>query len=212
MSTPPKYQWDAKNGRYRSGGGRFVSQKAVQRAADKYIGAAQDSVADTLFALLKDGQINVKDAQLLGERAIARANLVQAMAAKGGKAQMSQSDYGKVGSLVKTQLRYFRDRMKSIAAGQPLDGRVKQSFRAFIAASGATRQKFERGVVESRGFDEEKWLLNDGARHCSDCPRFAAMGWVKMGTLPDRGEDSECRQFCQCDKIYRSSVTGEIRE
>jgi hypothetical protein len=210
LMPTPEYKWDAKQGKYRSRG-KFVKASTVQKAADQYIQAKQGKTADAMFELLRSGAANVKDIQLLGEREIAKAHLAQAMAAKGGRLQMAPSDFGRVGSYVKKELQHWRTRMKAIAEGQPLDGRVKQSFRAFIAASGATFQKIEQIEAERRGETEYRNILDDGARSCSECPAITAQGWQPVGSLPERG-DRQCSHNCRCHWEYRNPATGEIRE
>lgn len=208
---PKQWQWNEQRGQYRAPSGRYASSKDALKAADAYLQSKQTKTADKLFDLLRNGQLSVRDAQLLGEREIAKAHVVAAMAAKGGKSQMAFSDYGRVGGIVRQELAYFRDRMKAIAEGQPLDGRVKQSFRAFIDKARVTYITVERLEMQKRGWDLVKNIDDDGARHCTQCPEISALDFQPLGSFPDPGE-RECRGNCRCRLIYKNSATGEIRE
>lgn len=216
MKNLPDYKWDEKAGRYRLRGS-FVRARDVQRAVDKYLQNAQSSAADTLFEQLQQGRLNVKDAQLLGEKMIARAHLNASIAAKGGRAQMAPADYGRVGGRVKSELGYWRDLMREISQGKPLDGRVKQSFRNYVAASAPSFQIVEGEEIAKRGFDQWRNKLNDGARHCEahgdrpSCAQVTRRGWVAIGERVMRGARG-CYWHCQCEDEYRNSVTGEVRQ
>lgn len=216
MAQAPQWTYDAARGRYRVRG-RFASSQQVLALVDTYLATKRESVAADIFALLREGRITVKDAQLTGERQLAKSHLAAAMAAKGGRAQMSQADYGRVGARVKGELGHWRDRMKDVASGRALDGPLKASFRAFFAAPANTFLDFDEAEAGKRGFDEEANVLNDGAHHCQprggfpSCREITEHGWYKAGTMPRRGARA-CRWNCQCRTRRRNSKTGEVRE
>src|SRR5690606_18307293 len=131
-----------KQGRYRSRG-RFYSESDVLSAVDGYLDGVTEAKADALFELIRSGLLNVRGLQLAGEREIAKAHLNAATAAKGGRRQMSQADYGRVGGTVKAELAHWRDLMREIENGKPLDGRVKQSLRNYIRAAATSAQRVQ---------------------------------------------------------------------
>ena len=55
----------------------------------------------------------------------------------------------------------------------------------------------------------ERRYLNP-AEHCSDCIRYASMGWQLSGILPDPGDRSECLSNCRCTKDKKLFPTGEV--
>jgi hypothetical protein len=216
MPPVPNFKWDAKQGRYRQNGRFFAANKAMA-AVDAFLTAQGKDVGGELFQALREGRLSLKDAQLVGERAIARAHLTAAMAAKGGKAQMSQSDYGRAGGIVGGELNHWRDRFKSLENGAPLDGRVASAFRAYFAAAANTYWRVEDLEMEKRGFDQEENVLDDGAHHCEakgvvpSCPQVTRNGRYPVGKMPRRGERA-CRWGCRCRKRRINSVTGEVRQ
>ena len=64
---PLNFTYDPKTAQYRNDKGRFVSAKEVRGAIDKYIDNSTDK-AKAMFQALRDGQVNVKELQLQGER------------------------------------------------------------------------------------------------------------------------------------------------
>lgn len=206
-----QWQWSEQRGSYRAPDGTFRNGKQAIAAADQYLANKQLKTADGLFELLRSGQLSVRDAQLVGEREIAKAHLAMAMAAKGGRAQMTQADFGRVGGIVSGELVHWRDRCKELGNGQPLDGRVKQSFRAFIDKSRVTYIRVQQLEMQKRGIDEQRNVLEDRAHACSECPEITALGWQPVGSFSNPGE-RECRGNCRCFLQFRSSATGEVRE
>ncbi len=215
MIQPPNYKWDSVKGAYRQQG-RFAKKVDALEAADKYLDAKKDTTADALFDLMREGQVGVKDAQLLFERELSKAHIASGMAAMGGKSQMSFSVYGRIGSEIKPELGHARDLFKELGDGRPLDGTVRQSFRAYFANAANTFILIQGLEMEKRGFDEEAYDLDDGAHHCSSdglrpsCPEVERRGFQKRGTHPRRG-GCACRWGCKCKRKYKNSVTGEIR-
>ena len=205
---PTNFIYDEKRNRYRRPDGRFVKASEVRRAADKYIDAKQEKGRE-LFNLLREGKISVKDAQLIGERQIAIAHGNAAMAVRGGRNQMTPSHWGKVGNIVKGELGHWRDKMKEIADGAPLDGRVRQSFEAYFANTGATWSKTARDMLSSKGFDEVRNILGDTGRSCSECPDITAKGWMPYSEWVERGS-RQCNYNCRCGEEHRNSETGEV--
>lgn len=214
MPSPINFIWDAVNARYRSANGRYVAAAAVDDAVDKYLDGKANK-ADELFALLRDGRINVADLQRIGARELAKAHVAAGMAAKGGKAQMAQADYGRIGGYVKGELGHWKELMQEIADGRPLDGRVRQSLNNYFRAAANTYHRVQHLELQQRGYDQYKNVLNDMARHCESaarpsCPSVTARGYQPIGTLPERGQRA-CYWNCRCRWRYRKSSTGTVR-
>lgn len=207
------FQWDAKQGRYRRNG-RYLAAVEVQDAIDAFLSGQSANNGRDLFQILRSGQANVRDVQLAGERAIARAHLAAAMAMKGGRAQMSQADYGRVGGIVRGELGYWRDLMGELAAGRPIDGSVAASIRGYFAAAANTGWRVEDLEMEKRGFDLVANDLQDGAHHCEpsarpSCEQVTLRGFVPPSKFVPRGGRT-CRWGCLCRRIWKNSTTGEI--
>lgn len=210
------FTWDDKTARYRRRG-RFIPASDVRAAVDTYTTNQGTNVADTLFNSLRDGRLNVRDLQLLGERQIAIAHGAAACAVLGGRKQMRPADWGRVGGLVRGELGHWRDLMARLADGAPIDGRVKAAFRAYFTQAGFNADLHEEKMLAARGHDEEKWVLSDGAAHCApknglpSCTSIAARGWQPLGTGPARGHRA-CKWGCRCKRKTRNSATGQVRQ
>jgi hypothetical protein len=209
------FLWLAVHGFYRRGKRKYSGEQ-VLAAVDFYLDSKQASVADELFQGLRSGKLTVKQAQLLGERELLKAHLNAAMAAKGGRAQLTLADAQRIAEYLQSEFGFWAQRMKKISEGAPLDGRVLQSFRAYFSAAATTYQKFEGLEMEKRGFDLWKNRLADGLHHCEpkggrvSCPQLTRMGFIPRASRVLRGARA-CWWRCHCGDIYKNSATGEIR-
>jgi hypothetical protein len=71
---------------------------------------------------------------------------------------------------------------------------------------------FEEGRRESHlstGWLWERRRLAD-AMHCIDCPVYAGMGWMSIGTLPAIGTRCKCQSNDKCYFEYSKSVNKPV--
>lgn len=207
------YGWNETAGRYIDlSTGRFVPFVDVRDSLELVMDASGVRMS-TLTDQLIGEQISLAEWQLGLMEEIKISHTAAAAAASGGWAQMSQSDWGAVGRLIRDQYDFLRNFANEIASGkQRLDGtaRVRTDLYA-QAARGTfeeTRRRYER---LKNGMEEEARALGE-ADHCSSdddprgdlegCLELAALGWQPIGTLPKIGQ-SVCITRCHCRFIYR---------
>lgn len=202
---PPasRYKWSEKAGRYKDKKtGRFVSPSVVKRALESVIKAANKDM-QRLSTQLNNKQITIRDWQDGMKNLIKISHTAAACAARGGWAQMSRSDWGAVGNLIKIQNRYLRDfakdvRRKKQPLGKGLSRRAKMYADAARATFEATRRRYEELM---NGKTKERRILG-AADHCKDCVAEARKGWKPIGTLRPIG-DSICLTNCHCKFEYK---------
>lgn len=211
------WRFDPTSRRYRdSETGRFLSRARAQELLDQSRTTGQDEVT-RLAGLLAGGQIDPADWRLRMRGEIKAEAIRQYLLGRGGRAQMTHSDWGRVGGIISDQYRYL-DRNESsfyaqVLAGELNEGTIAHRSRMYI---NSTREAYERALIARlRGspFDEERWFLG-AAEHCTDCSDLAARGWVpkgSLGTVPGAGQTA-CLTSCQCTLRYRESATGDVFE
>jgi hypothetical protein len=197
------YAWNESAGRYVNlDTGRFISSSAVRDALE----SAMDVAALRMNAVsqqLIDGEISLAGWQTEMLSQIKISHVAAGAAAGGGWAQMSQSDWGAVGQLVREQYDFLRRFAGQIADGtQPLDGRLLVRSDMYGDAARGTYEAMRTRMMIAAGYEEEGWELDPGADHCSGCLEQAGMGWVAIGELDDIGSQ-DCQVRCRCTKIYR---------
>lgn len=209
----PDYRWNQAAGRYIGPNGRFLSQQTIRGELDKAI----DNVTDRLVSLSRDfrtGAIDGRTWQVESMRLIKQTHLLGAAMEKGGWNQLTQSDFGRVGQIVRGEYAYFNNLVKQLESGeQRLDGTLDSRMRLYGQAGRGTYHKFETESRFIQGYDEERRILN-GRDNCKTskrpgCKEEAAKMWVPIGTGTPIGSCT-CLSNCRCGKSYRNSKTGEI--
>lgn len=198
----PGYSWDERAGRYRSQSGKFVSSNTIREACHDTAQASRDNMA-RLAGELRSGNLTLAEWQSGMMREIKTVHTAEAAAARGGWAQMSQSDWGATGNLIRKQYEYLDGMAIEIENGkQPLNGRLDARAKQYGQAGYGTFEQMERRYQENdNGMTEERRTLH-AQESCQDCIDIAARGWVAIGTLPRIG-DSRCRTNCACVFEYR---------
>ena len=202
-----RYAWlpnAGSTGRYRDRAtGRFVKELQVRADLDKYIDA-KNTRLDALANQLRNREISLADWQLQMRNEMRMMHNNAAMVAKGGKAQMTQADWGRTGRELRSQYEYLDKWAADIASGKvPLDGRLAQRAKLYGQAARGTYEQSRRAQAADKGNEEEQRILH-AAESCVDCIQYAALGWQPIGSLPKIG-DSQCRSRCRCTFSYRAS-------
>jgi hypothetical protein len=182
--------------------GRFVPFLEVRDALDVVI-EASGSRMNALTDQLINEQISLAEWQIGMMEEIKISHTAAAASARGGWAQMSPSDWGATGRLIRDQYDFLRNFANEIATGkQRLDGTARVRTQLYAQAPRGTfeemRRRYERLM---NGMEEERRVLGE-ADHCQSCLDAAALKWQPIGTLPRIG-DSLCLTNCHCHFIFR---------
>jgi hypothetical protein len=196
----PPFRWNEAAGRYINARGRFVSRGEVRRALD----AALDSAGRRVRAAtqqLRDREISVARWRLVMRREIKNVHLYSAAAARGGWAQLTQAELGRVGGIIGKEYRYLDNFARQLRNPRfPRDGRIVS--RAMLYAQGGrkTYHLTDERVQLERGMKEEKNIQE--LNPCTECMEQTSRGWVRIGALVAVG-DRLCLANCRCRMEYR---------
>lgn len=207
----PDYGWNATAGRYINlDTGKFISSSTVRDALESVMDASAIRM-NNITEQLTRGEISLAQWQSGMMQNIKLAHTAAAASANGGWAQMSQSDWGFTGRLIRTQYEWLEKFANQIANGeQPLDGRL--FVRADMygqAARGTYESQRQRMEVNVNGVDEERRILEKDGANCAGCLEQADLDWQPVGTLDPIGAE-ECLTNCRCEFEYRRA--GELVE
>lgn len=197
----PLYGWNEQASRYYNiETGRFVSSSEVRDALEFNITASQAEM-HALTEQLMSETISLEQWQIGMMQEIKIAHTSAAASARGGWAQMTQSDWGAVGQQIRDQYDYLRNFANEIASGkQLLNGSALVRADLYGQAARGTFEEMRRRLQKLNGMTEEMRKLGK-ADHCEDCLK-AAGRWAPIGTLPKIGE-SQCIVNCHCMFHYR---------
>ena len=208
----PQYEFDPRlgtTGRYvDKSTGRIVPRELVTDAMEMQISDSRQKI-NSLSRQLANGEISISEWQLAMRNNIRVIHSQAAALAKGGWAQMSQSDWGAVGPLSAKQYFYLQRFALQIEEGKQkllnvqgeINGQFMRRADLYGQAGNATYHKMEDRTALQSGLTEEMRILDPLAVHC-DCCIDQAGHWEPIGTLIEIG-GCTCSQKCRCDKEYR---------
>lgn len=198
------YGWNERAGRYVNlDTGRFVPRASIKAELEKIVAKSQSDIY-AFSQRLQQGQITLGEWQLAMRDSIKAAHVASAASARGGWAQMTQSDWGATGNLIKQQYAYLNNFAAQVEKGLKLDGRFVNRATMYGEAPRGTYEAMKtRYETVYQGAVEERRVLSIGAEHCESsgdkpgCVELAERGWQPIGTLPRIGE-ATCITHCQC--------------
>ena len=204
----PEYIWNARLRRYQDADtGRIVSNKQVRAALDAVILSAKHETR-TLTQQLLNGKITLAEWQEQMAFNLKMQTLASHALAKGGWAQMTASDFGKVGAELKKQYAYLQKFALDIQDNRiSFDKRILTRADLYAESARGTFEDVLREMACAEGFDRERRNLGV-ADHCKSCVRYARMGWQVLGTLPSIGTKSLCMTNCHCSFEFARSIDG----
>lgn len=197
--TRSRYSWDPAVQRYRGPSGRYVSQKSFRQSFNGHIRKARREV-ERLAGDVARGTISVPEWQRQMVNQIKTIRLESAAAAKGGWAQLTKSDFGKIGQQLRVEYRYLRRFAGDISAKRLAPGTIRARAGMYISAGAGSYENTRRDAA-SEIFTEERNVLGD-SEHCRDCIAASRAGWVNVGTLIPIGQRI-CNQNCKCSYRFR---------
>lgn len=204
----PDYLWDARLGNYvNRATGRMVKRTAIQEA----LGAVCDRGASTLAGIAQAGQNGTLTPRQFYEamqREVRQLYNASAALGKGGWAQMTPADWGRVGRALRDEYGRLRDFAQGLADGAISE---KQAIaRARLYADSAYRQYWRSwgGLQAGLGNDEERWISTGDALVCTVCRELEARGWQPLGSLPRPG-DPHPGDRCALD--FRNSQAARVQ-
>jgi hypothetical protein len=204
----PDFRWNDVAGRFRDARGRFLSSEQVRRAIDATLRNHTNAVA-ALTDLLRQRALTLPEWERRMRLEVKNVHIYSALAAKGGRAQLTPQDYGRIGAVVKRQYKYLSGFAADISNGTA--GNVIGRAKLYAQAGRGTHEKVRQTEMKRRGFDEELNVLAP-SEHCDgagSCVEQTDKGWVPVGSLVPIG-GRLCVVNCRCHIRYRNSGTGEV--
>jgi hypothetical protein len=197
---------------YDTGNGRFVAEQAVTDEMRLHQTATYN-VLDNLTSQLYGGQITLEQWQIGVAYELKDAHLAQAMFAVGGKNNMTQANYGRVGHTLRDQYGFLNGFAQDIAAGRVSEAQALARIRMYGNATQASYWREYRNATTELIY----WNLNP-AEHCGDCVGLAGGSPYKpqdLSQVPGDGA-TQCRGNCKCtlsrEAIPQAVTAQEIVE
>lgn len=203
----PEFTFDPGSGRYRDTAGRFISAARVREGVDATVDLSARRMGE-IAAQLRAESVTVERFQAEMLRHVKDVHVANALAAYGGREQMTPERWGYVGARIRSEYGYVRGMTAEILDGrQPLNGRLNARARQYAQAGRVTYEAVMAREAGGRGQTEEKNTLH-ASESCEQCRSLSALGWVVLGTLPMVGSRT-CKGQCRCTISRRRSREAE---
>lgn len=189
--------YDKKTNRYRDKKGRFVSPEQIRKQIEKVV----DVVGRKNRSLTE--RLNKKQIDLSTWKKEMRQNLknlhtLSGAVGRGGRKQMSKSDWGKVGAEVRKQYKFLDNFERDIKAGRVSPQMAEYRATLYGRSARSVHSKMEMVANEGRMC---RRILH-ASESCAECRSWAGKGFVAVEDQPPIG-GLICRSNCRCGIEYK---------
>jgi len=164
-SPSPLWVWDDAAQRYRGRDGRFLRITQAVALRDQFNDRYKQRL-EVVHRRLFDKRITIQQWEAEMRNNIKTVFVAQYMLGRGGRNNMTQADYGRLGFMLRRQYEFLRGFAQDIASGRyTVDsiGAVAARANMYIEASS---QAFERAKTEGRGVPRLRQYPGDGNTQC----------------------------------------------
>ena len=197
------YRWEPSagvSGRYRDATtGRYASGATVRRELDRYLDAADPAKA--LAEALRGRQVSLADWEIAMRRHIKNTHLNAIAMERGGWANLTPVDFGRVGQIVREQYAYLKGFAADIASGkQRLDGTL--GVRAKLYSQAGRNSYYRSKAANMSGKVTHQMSVRSARDSCWQCRELDRKVFRIDDTsfpLPGR---RVCNHNCQCHLAY----------
>lgn len=202
------YGWSNEAQRFRDlRTGRYISERQVRDFVDNIATEASRQLGE-LSAQYRANQISFTMWQAESHAVIKASQIASALAAYGGRAQMTPARWGLVGYQIRTQYAYLTQFGADVLNGrQRINGRMDARARQYGQASRSLYENIRRRTSADAGFRYER-NIRHAVESCRQCVNQSSQGWVPIGTLVPIGQRT-CRSSCRCTLAYSRTAAVE---
>lgn len=155
-------------------------------------------------ASLVDGRITPAEFERRMRADIKMLHVQGRILGAGGRAQMTQSEWGKTGYKLRGEYRYLGGFARDIEAGRMSPAGIIDRAGKYAGSSAVDQfEEARRGASKAAGYTEKRRLAFNDAGTCSTCRDEAARGWVGIDEPGFRIGHTACQSRDRCVIEYR---------
>ncbi len=185
--------------------GKTVSHLEVRAKIDKLTEhVAKESAG--IARRFKDGNISLLEFELHMRDLLKSAHIIAASVGKGGRARMTQIDWGRVGAKIKWQNGYLSKFAKKIGRGRISEiataSRAKSYASSIYISFANTFHESQTEFVKEGKNPAQVRLVTNSKEGCEECAADEAEGWMSVDDMKLLGTRI-CGDFCKCDLEFK---------
>lgn len=191
--------------RYRDANGKPVSRNELRGLIDKLTTHVEKEAAK-LAKSYTAKRISLAEFHTGMRELLKSAHIVASTVGRGGRAMMTQADWGRVGAKVKWQFSYLEKFTRKLGAGRLSEALSASRARAYASSIYISfANSFQESQVEKLepSGDQTKdenilvRLITNSEEGCPECAADEALGWMKPEDMGELGSRI-CGDFCKC--------------
>ncbi len=200
-----EFYYDKSLQRYRyQDSGKFVSAQAVENLTRQSIAQVKRGLLDVHELLIGD-KISLATWEQTNAEALKKLHSWNYLLGKGGAANMTQSDNGKLGLRLSYEYGYLRSFAQDIADGKVSEAQFLARTDLYVNSTTGSFEEGKRAAHKDGGYVWEK-RVRTKQESCQSCLGYADMGWQPIGTLPQPTQKCECRANCGCKFVFSKEI------
>jgi hypothetical protein len=190
--------WDKSKGIYRGAKGKEIPYMDVRNAVHKVADDAKQRLRD-LAQQFVDKKIDPPTWYTQSEPIVRKGLIASGQIGAGGRAQMTPSLNGSLGSKVRFHLGKWREFSFEVERGELTAAQIVSRVEMYADSISGVYEQVRKDAMVAAGFTEAKNVLSDSV-HCKECP--AIVGWIKIENYKPPGTRA-CLSRCRCGTEYR---------
>lgn len=215
------WYWDESAKQYRTAKGVFLKREKALELALESINASKNQVS-TIVELWGGGTIDSRTWNSSFRQVVKDEYIRQYLAGYGGRERMTQSDWGRIGGMLKNQYGYIDNFENDLIALS--NEQIEFRMNLYINSAHQANERAHAILGRQWGADTVKWKKDPTAENCETCLRRDAEDPQPMGAnggymdpvlgvevFPGDG-NSDCVTNCRCDLELTNSATGAVYE
>lgn len=191
------YKWESSVRRYRDRStGRFLSRKAIADLTVLRISQITQDLHKLSDSLLSQ-EITLKQWQEQFANQLKILHTQQFLLGVGGESEIKEFDFKTISDELVNQFQYLQNFASDLTKGKVSQAQFKNRVGMYAKASKVSFFAGEVAAARNSGLDGAIRILGD-AEHCIDCPKYAALGAVRLSEIVLPQQRCECRVNCKC--------------
>jgi len=194
------YYWSPATHNYvRAATGRFVARQHILDLLERSVAERERRLVQGVQTVA-DGRISPATFFARVSVMLKRQYLQNAALARGGWDRLTDGDIGRIEAALRVELGRARNLAAELADGRASVAQGQNRITMYLGNARRLYFEIERETLpppaEGMVWLERRRLTP--ADHCTDCVRYAALGWQPVGVLPVPSQDSQCDGNCRC--------------
>ncbi len=193
--------YDRRVGQFRQNG-RFVSRVDVLQVVDRETQRTTVQLQG-LTRLVSSGKITLPEWQERMADTLKQSHLQMAMMGAGGKVQMTQQQYGYVGSRLYKEYQAIDQFALDLATGKLTEKQALARTALYARTTALSFHQAEKATKIRDSFEGRR-DLDAAAQHCLPCIGHSTKGlFVPADQIVPTGTDCLCHGYCRCRITWR---------